>query len=528
MNGGTKPALKSPPRKGQHPPTSGVNRAVIYCRVSTKDQVENFSLPTQEKACRDYCTRNSFVVDKIFVEEGESAKTANRTQFQKALAYCRENKDRVKWFVVYAVNRFARNSHDHLATRAFLAGLGVNLRSVGETFDESSSGKFMESIMAAVAQLDNDVRAERTVAGMKAATQAGKWPFKAPPGYINNGKNPGPSLLHDPERGPLVRQAFDLYATGLHTKQKVLEIVVAAGLRARNGKPMSKQTFSAMLRKPVYAGWIQVDGWGERVRGDFEPLVSQEVFDTAQAILSGKRSTVTPRLRSHPDFPLRHFVKCGCCGKPLTAGWQKGRKERYGYYWCPNSHCRRVSVRKADLERSFEGFLERMQPKPQYMKLFNAIVLDVWKEKQAQNLTLSVSLKQRIEDLNGKKDRLEEAFVYEKAIDRETYDRQRDKLTEQIVLAEMQERDAKLEAYDVEGVLNFAEHVLLNAARQWTEFSSDQKQRFQKVLFPEGVQFQDGVIKTAATCLIFKLLPEIGGEKARLATLPGIEPGLPP
>ena len=155
-------------------------------------------------------------------------------------------------------------------------------------------------------------------------------------------------------------------------------------------------------------------------------------------------------------------------------------------------------------------------------------MLDVWKEKQAQNLTLSVSLKQRIEGLNAPKDHLEEAFLYEKAVDRETYERQRDKLNEQIVFAEMQERDAKLEGYDVEAVLAFAEHVLLNAARLWAEFSSDQKQRLQKVLFPEGVSFEKGIIQTAVTCLIFKLLPEAQGEKLSLATLPGIEPGLSP
>src|ERR1043165_8322362 len=112
MNGSTKRELNAPLKKGGTQPSSGLNRAVIYCRVSTKDQVENFSLSTQQKACRDFCARNSFVVDEVFIEQGESAKTANRTEFQKALAYCRENKGRVTWFVVYAVNRFARNSHD--------------------------------------------------------------------------------------------------------------------------------------------------------------------------------------------------------------------------------------------------------------------------------------------------------------------------------------------------------------------------------------------------------------------------------
>ena len=153
-------------------------------------------------------------------------------------------------------------------------------------------------------------------------------------------------------------------------------------------------------------------------------------------------------------------------------------------------------------------FLERMQPEPQYLKLFSEIVLDVWKEKQAQNVTLNVSLKHHLEELNQRKERLEETFIYEKTIDRETYQRQLDKLNEQIVLVEMQEREAKLEGYDVEAVLNFAEHVILNAARLWTEFSSDQKQRLQKALFPQGVTFVDGIYKTTETCLIFKLLQE--------------------
>ena len=64
-------------------------------------------------------------------------------------------------------------------------------------------------------------------------------------------------------------------------------------------------------------------------------------------------------------------------------------------------------------------------------------------------------------------------------------------------------------------VLNFAEPIILNAARLWTEFSSDQKQRLQKVLFPPGVSFADGIYKTTNACLVFKLLPESDGEKSK-------------
>ncbi|MCP4445490.1 MAG: recombinase family protein [Myxococcales bacterium] len=62
-------------------------RAVIYCRVSTKEQVENFSLEAQERASRDYCQRNNLEIAEVFVEKGESAKTAHQPELQRLLAY---------------------------------------------------------------------------------------------------------------------------------------------------------------------------------------------------------------------------------------------------------------------------------------------------------------------------------------------------------------------------------------------------------------------------------------------------------
>jgi len=501
------------------------NQAVIYCRVSTKDQVVNFSLSTQENACREYCDKHGFRVTKVFVEEGESAKTANRTKFKEMLEYCRENKSRVGWVVVYSVSRFARSVRDHSITRAHLETMQISLRSVTEPFDETPQGKCMEGMLSVFSQFDNDVRAERTVVGMKAAIQAGKWTFKAPLGYRNAGRNVSPSLIADPERGPLVRQAFELFSTGLHTKQKVLEMINTAGLRTINGTKVSGQTFEQILRKPVYAGWVVVSDWSERQRGDFEPIVSEEVFERVQALLNGRCVSVMPRMRSNPDFPLRHFVKCGCCGRPLTASWSTGRKKKYGNYRCQNKQCERVNITKAEMESAFVVFLEKLRPKPQFLNLLGEIVLDVWKEKQAQNLAHASSLKNHIEDLEQRRERLVDTFVYKKAIDQNTYQRELDKLNEQIVLAEMAENDAKLEGYDVESVLNFAAHVILNASRLWLESSSEQKERLQKVLFPKGVVFTKKGYGTTEICPFFNLIPKNEVEKNGLATLPGIENG---
>ena len=64
-------------------------QAVIYCRVSTKEQTKNLSLPTQERVCREYCERQGVAVNRVFVEEGESAKTSDRTKLIELLDFCR-------------------------------------------------------------------------------------------------------------------------------------------------------------------------------------------------------------------------------------------------------------------------------------------------------------------------------------------------------------------------------------------------------------------------------------------------------
>src|SRR6187401_3426094 len=194
--------------------------AVIYIRVSTKEQTENLSLPTQLRACEDYCRREGLDILARFKEEGESAKTADRTELRRMLEFCRTHKDGLNFVVVFNLTRFARDKYDHFALRSNLQSLGISLRSATEPIDDTSTGKLMEGVLAAFAQFDNDVRSERTRGGMKAALELGRWTFLAPLGYLNAHRSTGRSLIPDPERAPLVRRAFQDFATGGFTKHE--------------------------------------------------------------------------------------------------------------------------------------------------------------------------------------------------------------------------------------------------------------------------------------------------------------------
>ena len=181
-------------------------RVVITHDVSTLTKAR---VPTQLCVCEEHCRRQGYDILERFHEEGESAKTTDRSRLQNLRTYCRLNKGRVHFVVVFNLTRFARDKYDHFALRSHLQSLG-NLPAVAtEPIDDTSTGKLMEGVLAAFAQFDNDVRSDRTRAGMKAALELGRWTFLAPIGYLNAPRAMGKSLMRDPERAPMVCRVFE-------------------------------------------------------------------------------------------------------------------------------------------------------------------------------------------------------------------------------------------------------------------------------------------------------------------------------
>src|ERR1035441_3577640 len=150
--------------------------AVIYCRVSSKEQVEGTSLESQELACRDFARRNSLDVLQVFVDRGESAKFADRPQLLEMLAFCGNREHTVEQLLVWKVDRLARNVGDHFNIKATLLKQGARVVSVTEPIDAKPEGKLLETILAGFAQFDNDIRAARTVQGMRRKIQEGIFP----------------------------------------------------------------------------------------------------------------------------------------------------------------------------------------------------------------------------------------------------------------------------------------------------------------------------------------------------------------
>ena len=105
---------------------------------------------------------------------------------------------------------------------------------------------------------------------------------------------------------PLVRRAFEEYATGQYAKEQLLKRTRAWGLTNRRVKPLTSQAIGMLLRNRLHAGIVDVPEHDVRAkRGDFEPLISEDLFYRVQAVLSGGAPSTRPQQRAHPTSRVR-------------------------------------------------------------------------------------------------------------------------------------------------------------------------------------------------------------------------------
>lgn len=492
-------------------------KAVIYTRVSTDEQTKNLSLELQRRECSAYCERNKFSIDRIFEERGESAKTTNRPQFQAMLDYCGKVKGRIGVVVVYHTNRFARDARDHLNVTFTLNGYGVRLHSVQERIEDTSAGRFIQTMMAGANQLDNEQRADRAKAGMRAAAEKGRWPFPASLGYRNarNDRNE-PMLAHDPERAPLIAEAFRLYSTGLHSKQEVLSKVTRLGLTTAGGDEVTLHDFSKMLRRPIYSGWIVVEKWGLKVRGNFVPIVTQALFERVQVVADDRRpNRPKSHIRDRVDLPLRGSLRCGCCGQTMTGYFATGRHGgKFGYYACYNKQCdNRVAVRKEKIEAAFTQHLRNLQPTPGTMRVVNQVVAKRWNSRSDIVKLSATHHAATIKGVEAKLIKLESAYIYDQAIDRDSYKRHRDDLEQQLKASRSAIYNSEVDGLNVEGALELANKVLTNAARVYEKMTPENRRKFLGVLNPSGWEVEEsGAIRTPTEASVYRWFstPDVG------------------
>ncbi len=497
---------------------NNTKRAVIYCRVSTKEQAEEGnSLVTQEKVCREYAEKNGYSIAEVYIEQGESAKTQDRTELQRMLHYCASKQHKVDAVIAYKIDRISRNTDDYSQIRILLKKFGVEIKSTSEYFENTPVGRFLENTMANIAQFDNDIRAERSVGGMKEAMREGRYVWKAPIGY-HNAKVAGKStIVVDEVLGPLMQETFCLIATNAYTIEDIRVRMAEKGITNTKGKPVTRSYFYTMLSNPVYAGWIIK--FGEKHKGTFPPLVSEELFEQVQRVLKRKGTKHYKHLTDHPDFPLRRFV-FNTEGKKLTGSWSKGRRKKYPFYRFLTGG----NYARDTLHNVFAAYMNYFALPEEDLKALRTKVREFYTVRLQKENREQTRLQKYKEELKARQTAMVkknlDGVIPDSVLSTQLADIEKELLDTEAELAKLVIQDTP--QVGLEEAFELAQEFLKNPGAVWAKSDIDIKLQLQWFQFPSGMVIDGNYFRTTEICRFLKPKTQILGEKS-IWVPPGIK-----
>ena len=500
---------------------------VVYTRVSSIEQIAGYSLSDQERACREYARRNGWEVVKLFREEGESAKIADRTQMNAMREYILQNQGKVGYIIVWKADRFSRNSLDHALLRKEFQDRGALLRSATEPIDETPYGRFFELLLSGVANLDNDVRSERTVSGMNSKARDGYWPVGAPWGYKNVKDELGKKIIvPDPIRAPIVKFLFEEYARGTTTFRELAKKVSTMGnIVSKHGCKINKQLVHKILKNPIHYGWVSIPKFGISVQGRHDAIISKELYFEVQFLMEGGKSRKQPRDRNNPLFPLKGLL-CGGCSGSLTGGKVNGRSKKYDYYSCMNRACtKRTAIKKDVFEDDFTDFLKSKTPNPITLEALAVALAIVHEKINKDSLNLAAQLDKRLATLQEEMDALLQLRI-DGEITNDVYSRKSEKQKAEHRELEIQKTTLTSPEESTDAAVRFAINVVKDFPVSWSTLLPGELRVLRKLFFPKNLDYQYPKFKTAVLAPIYNVKSQSNAQGNHYVTLPGIEPGL--
>lgn len=295
---------------------------ILYCRKSTESEDRQVqSIESQISEMHRIAARDGIVFDKVFTEK-KSAKSPGRPLFNEMISYVEKN---LSTIYAWKLDRLARNPKDGGELQWLLdQGQVGEIRTFEKAFRNTGEDKFMMNLEFGMAKKYVDDLSSNVKRGIRTKLEKGERPNCAPFGYLNN------TITHlietNEEQALHVKEMFRIYSTGGYGIRELSKIMYEKGMRTKSGTRLGKTKVHIILTSPFYYGMMVKDG--KFYPGKHQPLITKEIFDTVQDIISG-------RYKSRPKkrfFTHRGFMRCNLCGCLLTATLKKG----HSYYYCTN------------------------------------------------------------------------------------------------------------------------------------------------------------------------------------------------
>jgi site-specific DNA recombinase len=348
------------------------NTAVRFDRVSSEDQRDGFSLTAQQTMGERYACENYLRVVKSWSVDESASKEDDRKHFFEMLDFVKSNN--VTHVIFDKIDRACRGMKSAVLIEEIINDNNVRLHFVREhlIIDRNSPPqeklRFSLGMILGKYYIDN-LKTEINK-GLQARREAGLWNSKAPFGYrnIRSGSSNRATVTPDEFTAPIVKELFQLYATGNYPYSELVGFVKAK----LADRVVTKRLMETILTNPFYYGHMKAGG--AIIPGTHEALVPKHLWDACQKIKSLRAANHQSNRKGVIEKALMGFMKCGSCGRSVTGGSHKKASGKiYIHYFCSNKNCEenRKATSEGEIfkqtEAAFEPFI---QFSPEAIRLF--------------------------------------------------------------------------------------------------------------------------------------------------------------
>lgn len=346
--------------------------AYLYVRVSTDEQKrKGNSLLEQENRLIKYCETHNVKIKGIFRED-YSAKNFNRPEWKKLIAIIKKDRSReINNILIVKWDRFSRNIELAYEMIGILRKYNTQATAIDQPVELSvPESSVVLAFYLSIPEAENSRRALNTMRGIRLAKEMGRYPNKAPLGFINteglDGRKYIKPIRHDAE---ILIWAFEQLAKNFYAVDEIRRMVNAKGLEC------SKSNFWTLIRNPVYCGYVRIfsnDGTLQLVKGIHEPIISEDLFQEVQNVIGTRRKAINKRDELKTIFVLKGYLRCPECDHLFTASVSKGRTKKYAYYHCAKQCKKRI--RADQINESYNNQLQQFQLSSGALELFEMIL----------------------------------------------------------------------------------------------------------------------------------------------------------
>ena len=468
-----------------------MKNVILYFRVSTDEQADKgFSLRDQEQKLLNYCNSNNLNVLAVFKED-HSAKTFNRPEFKKLLLFVKNNKSKVQQLLFTKWDRFSRNTTESYNKIKDFNELGIIVNAIEQPLDLSIPEQgLMLAVYLSMPEVENHRRSLNVIAGMRRAFKEGRYVVSPPKGYDMGRDDQNKPILVPNNDATFIKEGFELLSKGIYSQKEVLQRLTKKGFKT------SKSAFGRIIRNPIYHGDIYLKAFKDEpeqtIKGIHEPLISKTIFNTVQYhIDGGKKQYKVAHKKVNEKFPLKDFVLCPNCHKPLKASSSKGRNKYYSYYHCAKPCNTRYKAE--NVENWFSNFLGGISLNTNTRKLLFKMIEKRYKE-QTKSSRLSPKHYQEIESIEQKLIKLQDLYL-DGEFDSIEYQNAKERYSSK--LNQLKEKQENLnKSNQVLSLYKNGLEKLENFDNQFANSDIDHKRKLLGSIFPKKFQFENENVRT--------------------------------